>query len=126
MATGRKKKSTSRRGRKPSNGSAPDPENAEAGDGGGEGEEDPDAEVEELSPEEKVALFEAYEENLGTVEEVEAALVEAKDNVNDSLKEIFTRAGGGPFRWRGKTVIIAKRGTKYRLEEFSVEIQDIG
>lgn len=82
--------------------------------------------VEELSIEKKVELFEAYDDAVSTQQEVEAALEEANEEVNSALKEIYTKVGGGPFRWRNNTVVISKRGQKFRLEDFSEEIQEIG
>lgn len=86
----------------------------------------------ELSSEEKVALFEAYEEAVNELEEVRQALAEAEEKVSEAVKDIAEQVGSGPFRWQGMALTPnsrKKRGTderNYYMESFNVELTEIG
>ena len=74
---------------------------------------------EELSVEQKRALFEAYEANRAKVAKATLAL-------DASVKNIAENIGVGPFRWQGTELTIAKRGDRMVMRTKGQNVEEIG
>lgn len=67
----------------------------------------------EVSKKDKVALFKAYEDADMTVLQLEAKLTEAQSWRSASVQAIQEKCGNGPFGYKGKELVIMKRGETY-------------
>ncbi len=74
---------------------------------------------EELSVDQKRALFEAYETNRAKVAKATAAL-------DVSVRNIAEQIGVGPFRWQGTELTIAKRGERMIMRTKGQNVEEIG
>lgn len=141
MAAGRRKKTTSRTRR-----TAPPPEveteeteETEEEEGDGDEDEEPettdsdDEEEEEnsdpvrptLSAKEKGKLFKAYQEATNTLGDIEEAMLAAKAEQSEAVKEIFDQIGPGPFLWQGKQIKVVSRKGKYFMRVESAAAEEI-
>lgn len=55
-------------------------------------------------------LFEAHDAAVDEEEALGGQIGAARKKRSDLVRQIHAIAGGGPFRWKGQDVIIAKRG----------------
>jgi len=95
-----------------------DSQSTDSGSNGGNG----------MTPTQKKAMFEAYEQSTEDYNEATDAAEKAKKARSDKVKEIATRLGNGPFRWRGQTLTITRRGGEDGLYFFTQkrEADEIG
>ena len=73
----------------------------------------------ELTPDQKKALFEAYEK-------ARAKATSANAAVDVAVKNIADQIGMGPFRWQGTALAIAKRGERLIMRANNENIEEIG
>lgn len=73
----------------------------------------------ELTPEQKRALFEAYEKQRAKVTTASAAL-------DASVRTIAEQIGTGPFRWQGGELSIVKRGDRMVMKSKGEAVEEIG
>lgn len=74
---------------------------------------------EELTVEQKRALFDAYEASRNKVAKATAAL-------DSSVKNIADQIGMGPFRWQGTELSIARRGERMIMRHKGQNVEEIG
>lgn len=73
----------------------------------------------ELTAEQKRALFEAYEKHRTKVAAATTAL-------DASVKTIAEQIGTGPFRWQGVELSIVKRGERMMMKSKGESVEEIG
>jgi len=73
----------------------------------------------ELTPEQKRALFEQYEKQ-------RAKVVAATTALDTSVKNIAEQIGTGPFRWQGTELSIVKRGDRMLMKTKGESVEEIG
>ena len=73
----------------------------------------------ELTPEQKKALFEAYE-----AARVKAS--KASAGVDVAVKNIADQIGFGPFKWQGNQLSIVKRGERMTMRLNNDTAEEIG
>lgn len=85
-------------------------------------------EVQELSNEEKLALFEAVEEIENEELDASDALEEVRKRKSEAIKAIEETLGNkGPFKWKGRILTITKRRDTYFFRTRKESgIEDIG
>ncbi len=74
---------------------------------------------EELSVDQKRALFEAYEASRTKAVKASAAL-------DASVKNIAEQIGFGPFKWQGAELSIQKRGERLLMKNKTQNVEEIG
>lgn len=140
MAAGRRKKTASRTRRaapppeveteeteetEEEEGDADEEEEPEATDSDEEEEEDNDPVRPTLSAKDKGKLFKAYQEVTNTLGEIEEAMLAAKAEQSEAVKEIFDQVGPGPFVWQGKHIKVVSRKGKYFMRVESAAAEEI-
>lgn len=73
----------------------------------------------ELTPEQKRALFEAYDKS-------RAKVVKASAEMDQAVKNIADQIGVGPFRWQGAELSIVKRGERITMRTNDSNVEEIG
>ncbi len=73
----------------------------------------------ELTPDQKRALFEAYEKHRAKVATASTAL-------DASVRAIAEQIGTGPFRWQGTELSIVKRGDRMLMKTKGESVEEIG
>ncbi len=73
----------------------------------------------ELSAEQKRALFEAHDKARAKVQTATAGL-------DAAVKNIAEQIGTGPFRWQGTELSIVKRGERMMMKTKGETVEEIG
>ena len=146
MAKGRSKKTSRRKGRQ-----EPDEQEPDTDSTGDDDEQEPDDEDEQepadedeqesdddscsdgeqtpprkpLDKDEKIALFNDYQEAADTLDAAREALAEVQTMLAKKVKAIYDSIGPGPFSWQGRRIQIRKRKGTYFMTQLSSDVEEI-
>lgn len=75
--------------------------------------------ADELTPEQKKALFETFEK-------ARAKVATATSGLDTAVRAIAEQIGTGPFRWQGTELSIVKRGDRMLMKTKGEAVEEIG